>query len=105
MQDKGDYPGKKRKHINILLEPHRGELLADYVEKVQKKRSDVLREIIYAFLKTEVGIEIYSEAERKDQLEWDQIVRNRSDGRALAKLIRSTQSKAKGFIDTNEEFP
>ena len=105
MKDKGDYPGKKRKHINILLEPHRGELLASYVEKVQKKRSDVLRDIIYDFLKKEVGLEVYSEAERKDQLEWDQVVRNRSDGRALAKLIRSTQAKAKGFIDTNEEFP
>tara|TARA_B100000902_G_C27089989_1_gene803332 strand:- start:130 stop:447 length:318 start_codon:yes stop_codon:yes gene_type:complete len=105
MQDRGDYPGKKRKHINILLEPHRGELLASYVEKVQKKRSDVLRDIIYSFLETEVGSEAYSEAEKKDQLEWDQVVRNRSDGRALAKLIRSTQSKSKGFIDTDEEFP
>ncbi len=105
MKDKTNYPGKSRKHINILLEPHRGELLASYVEKVQKKRSDVLRDIIYDFLKEEVGLEVYSEAEKKDQLEWDQVVRNRSDGRALAKLIRSTQSKAKGFIDTNEEFP
>ena len=52
-----------------------------------------------------MGLEVYSEAEKKDQLEWDQVVRNRSDGRALAKLIRSTQSKAKGFIDTDEEFP
>jgi len=46
MKDKTNYPGKSRKHINILLEPHRGELLSEYVKKVDKKRSDVLRDII-----------------------------------------------------------
>ena len=92
MKDKTNYPGKRRKHINILLEPHRGELLSEYVKKVDKKRSDVLREIIYSFLRKEYGPEIYSEALAKDQSEWEQVVQNRTDGRALSKMIRATQA-------------
>ena len=78
MKDKVNYPGKSRKHINILLEPHRGELLSEYVRKVDKKRSDVLREIIYSFLCEEYGPEIYSEAVAKDQSEWEQVIQNRT---------------------------
>ena len=100
MKDKTNYPGKSRKHINILLEPHRGELLTEYVQKVDKKRSDVLRDIIYEFLRNEYGPEIYSEAVAKDQSEWEQVIQNRTDGRALSKMIRTTQAKKK-----DEEAP
>ena len=100
MKDKVNYPGKSRKHINILLEPHRGELLSEYVRKVDKKRSDVLRHIIYEFLKNEYGSEIYSEDVAKDQSEWEQVIQNRTDGRALSKMIRTTQAKKK-----DEEAP
>ena len=95
MKDKTNYPGKSRKHINILLEPHRGELLSEYVKKVDKKRSDVLRDIIYKFLRNEFGSEIYSEAVAKDQSEWEQVIQNRTDGRALSKMIRTTQANKK----------
>ena len=95
MKDKTNYPGKSRKHINILLEPHRGELLSEYVKKVDKKRSDVLREIIYSFLCEEYGPEIYSQAVAKDQSEWEQVIQNRTDGRALSKMIRTTQANKK----------
>ena len=42
MKDKTNYPGKSRKHINILLEPLRGELLTEYVQKVDKKKFPII---------------------------------------------------------------
>ena len=92
MENKTDYPGKKRIHLNILLEPYRGQLLLDHVEKEGKKRSDVLRDIIYDFLRHKVGAERYAEAVQQDSLEWQQVTKNRVSGRQTSREMKQLQT-------------
>ena len=79
-----------RKHLQILLAPNRGELFIKHIsEELGVKPSAWIREMIYQYLENKIPKEIYNEAARKDEEEWQQTVQNRLEGRALSKILRT----------------
>ena len=80
-----------RKHLQILLAPHRGKLFIDHMKEQEIKPTAWIREMIYDYLKKVIPKDVYKEAKRKDDLDWQQTVQNRLEGRALSKLLNSVR--------------
>ena len=80
-----------RKHLQILLAPHRGKLFIDHMKEQETKPTAWIREMIYDYLKKVIPKDVYKEAKRKDDLDWQQTVQNRLEGRALSKLLNSVR--------------
>ena len=85
-----------RKYLQILLAPHRGKLFIEHVESLKETEDETaprpsafIRDMIYEYLKKTLDKDIYQEALEKDQLEWEESVHNRLEGRALSKLLNS----------------
>jgi predicted ArsR family transcriptional regulator len=90
-----DTPSKghgNRKHLQILLAPHRGKLFVEHAETLEVKPTALIRHLIYEYLRTNTDKDIYNEALKKDEEDWKQSVQNRLEGRALSKLLRSIQN-------------
>ena len=83
----------QRKYLQILLEPHRGELFFQIAEETGEKASALARDILYEFLEKHAEKKRYKEAKNLDENAWKQSVQNRLEGRALSKLIKSIQAK------------
>ena len=88
MRNKELFPGKQRRFFTIRMEPYRAELFVALAEKIGKKHSDLFREIIYKHLEENIDELTYRQAKEEDELEWQQVINNRIEGKALAKLIR-----------------
>jgi len=71
----------KRVYLQILLEPHRAELLQSAAAEQGKRMTGLAREIIYQGLERAFPTSIYSEAQAKDAALWRESVRNRIEGR------------------------
>ena len=82
-----------RKHFQILLSEHRGNLFIQLMKEKGVKPTNWLREKVYAFLEEEAPQDLYLEAKQKDEIEWQQVVQNRLEGRALSKILKSIRKK------------
>tara|TARA_B100000519_G_C13930761_1_gene291303 strand:+ start:294 stop:572 length:279 start_codon:yes stop_codon:yes gene_type:complete len=80
-----------RKHLQILLAPHRGELFLKHAQDLETKPTALIRHLIYEYLRKNANKEEYNKALAKDEEDWQQSVQNRLEGRALSKLLRSIQ--------------
>ena len=91
MKDKELFPGKQRRFFTIRMEPYRAELFISFAKEIGKKHSDLFREIIYTYLEENVDETKYNQAKESDELEWQQVINNRIEGKALARLIRENK--------------
>ena len=73
-----------RKHLQILLAPNRGQLFLDHMKSLDEKPTAKIRDMVYDYLKKVIPKDVYNEAKRKDDLDWQQTVQNRLKGRALS---------------------
>jgi hypothetical protein len=83
--------GKKR-YLQILLDPHRHELLSKLAaEKIdphtqnEMKTTALIRYMVYEALERALPSSVYREAEAADAAVWRQSVRNRVKGRSKTK--------------------
>ena len=83
-----------RKHFQILLSEHRGNLFIQMMKEKGVKPTNWLREKVYAFLEKEAPQELYLEAKQKDDSEWQKVIQNRLEGRALSKILKSIRKKS-----------
>tara|TARA_R110002020_G_scaffold43515_1_gene126343 strand:+ start:260 stop:499 length:240 start_codon:yes stop_codon:yes gene_type:complete len=68
-------------YFQILLDPHRAELV-QLLAKTQNKRATAwMRDIIYAHLKAEWPKQTYEDAAEKDALQWQRSIHRRADGK------------------------
>lgn len=80
-----------RVYIQVLLEPHRGELFIKEAEAQNKKPSALIRQIIYNYLAENIDEEQYCKALTLDKQKWQEAVNSRLEGRALARRIAATK--------------
>ena len=78
-----------RKHLQILLSEHRGKLFIQLMKEQGIKPTNWLRDAVYKFLEENAPKELYLEAKSKDDAEWQKVVQNRLEGRALSKLLNT----------------
>ena len=68
-------------YFQILLDPHRAELV-QLLAKAQNKRATAwMRDTIYARLEAEWPEQTYKDAAEKDALQWQRSVHRRADGK------------------------
>lgn len=70
-----------RIYIQLLLEPHRGNLLLEEAKLQGVKPSEFIRNLVYKWLKSQFPEEEAIAAE-SDQLVWEDAVQARLEGRA-----------------------
>lgn len=71
----------RRKYLQILLEPHRAEILQALADEKGMRLTGLAREMIYDGIRKASSILEYREAEAKDAAVWRESVRNRIEGR------------------------
>ena len=59
-------------YFQILLDPHRAEMIQEAAAKEDKRATAWIREAIYSELKRSSPTSVYNEAMAKDQAEWRQ---------------------------------
>ena len=67
----------KKEHYQILLDPHRSELLKDLVSEQGIKATSLIRDLIYEQLEKKVPKHIYQVALAKDKAVWRESISNR----------------------------
>ena len=67
----------KKDYYQILLDPHRSQLLKELVNEQGIKATSLIREIIYEQLEKKVPKHIYQVALAKDKAVWRESVSNR----------------------------
>ena len=67
----------KKDYYQILLDPHRSELLKELVHDKGIKASSLIREIVYEQLEKKVPKHIYQVALAKDKAVWRESISNR----------------------------
>lgn len=72
-------------YFQILLDPHRAEMIQEAAAKEDKRATAWIREAIYSELKRSSPASLYNEAMAKDQAEWRQSIRKRVEGRSKQK--------------------
>jgi len=72
-------------YFQILLDPHRAQMIQEAAAKEDKRATAWIREAVYSELKRISQASVYNEAVAKDQAEWRQSVRKRVEGRAKPK--------------------
>ncbi len=70
-----------RVYVQVLLEPNRGKLFLEDAEKLNKKPSALMRDIVYEYIK-QVMPQQEACAAIKDKEVWQAAVQSRLDGRA-----------------------
>jgi hypothetical protein len=94
MAQAGKNPRGNKKYYHVLIDINRGELFDKYIrEKLKIKPTSWIREIVYKFLQDNIDEKEYNEALKKDQENWNQVIQNRLQGRALSRLINSNKIK------------
>ena len=84
-----------RKHLQVLLSPHRAKLFIDQARKLGLKPSALIRDLIYKFLEKNVDDESYKVAANLDAQDWERSVQNRLQGRAISKLLSTIRDNKK----------
>lgn len=84
--------------LQVLLPPHRGKLFIDHIAKFQEsldgtiisnlKPSAFIREMVFSYLEKNLPEKEYINALDKDEANWKRIVRNRAEGKALARKLK-----------------
>lgn len=70
-----------RVYVQVLLEPNRGKLFLEDAERLNKKPSALMRDIVYEYIK-QVRPQQEPWAAIKDEEVWQIAVQSRLDGRA-----------------------
>jgi hypothetical protein len=68
-------------YFQILLDPHRAELVQQEAKKAGKRATAWIRDVVYEELRMNTPSEVYNDAETADQIEWRKSVRRRIEGR------------------------
>jgi hypothetical protein len=68
-------------YLQILLDPHRAELLRQVADNKGMRATAWIRDAVYKMLELHVPPEIYKEATSKDEAAWQESVRRRVEGR------------------------
>lgn len=68
-------------YMQILLDPHRAELLLNLAEQLSTRPTAWIRNAVYKALEREYPAAIYNEAVAKDEAAWRASVRKRVEGR------------------------
>ena len=94
MAEAGKKPHGNKKYYHVLIDINRGELFDDYIRtKLKIKPTSWIREVVYKFLQDKIDKEVYDEALRKDQENWNRAIQNRLQGRALSRILNSIKKK------------
>ena len=83
-------------YLQILLDPHRAELLKDVAQNKGVRATAWIRDAVYKMLELLVPPEIYKEAAAKDEAAWQASVRRRVEGRRKSK---KESEEARGDTD------
>ena len=94
MAESGKKPHGNKKYYHVLIDINRGELFDEYIRtKLKIKPTSWIREVVYKFLQDKIDKEVYDEALRKDQENWNRAIQNRLQGRALSRILNSIKKK------------
>ena len=94
MAQAGKNPRGNKKYYHVLIDINRGELFDKYIrEQLKVKPTSWIRDIVYKFLQDNIDEKEYNKALKKDQENWNQVIQNRLQGRALSRLINSIKNK------------
>ena len=90
MAQSGKNPRGNKKYYHVLIDINRGELFDKYIrEQLKVKPTSWIRDIVYKFLQDNIDEKEYNEALKKDKENWNQVIQNRLQGRALSRLLNS----------------
>ena len=88
--ERGNKSRGNKKYYHVLIDINRGKLFDKYIrENLKTKPTSWIRDIIYNFLQENIDKEVYNEALKKDQENWNQVIQNRLQGRALSKMLKT----------------
>ena len=94
MAQSGKNPRGNKKYYHVLIDINRGELFDKYIrEQLKVKPTSWIRDIVYKFLQDNIDEKEYNEALKKDKENWNQVIQNRLQGRALSRLLNSMKDK------------
>ena len=94
MAQSGKNPRGNKKYYHVLIDINRGELFDKYIrEQLRVKPTSWIRDIVYKFLQDNIDEKEYNEALKKDKENWNQVIQNRLQGRALSRLLNSIKDK------------
>lgn len=68
-------------YLQILLDPHRAELLRELAESKGMRPTAWIRDAVYKVLELQINPDDYDIARAKDELAWRESVRKRVEGR------------------------
>ena len=77
----------KKDYYQILLDPHRSELLKELVSEKGIKATSLIRDLIYEQLEKKVPKHIYQVALAKDKAVWRESISNRLIARKIIRII------------------
>lgn len=72
-------------YLQILLDPHRAELLKEVSQTQGMRATAWIRNAVYKVLESQVPPQVYKEAAAKDEAAWQASVRRRVEGRMKSK--------------------
>lgn len=84
-------------YLQILLDPHRAELLKEVAESKGLRPTAWIRDTVYKMLELQVPPDVYTAAAVKDAAEWQESVRRRVEGRMKS---RKESEESQGSADT-----
>ena len=77
-------------YLQILLDPHRAQLLTTLAEEKGLRLTGLVRDMVYKALERELPSSVYNEAVAKDAAMWRESVRKRVEGRRKPKENQET---------------
>ena len=90
--ERGNKSRGNKRYYHVLIDINRGKLFDKYItENLKTKPTFWIRDVVYKFLKENVDEKVYNEALKKDQENWNQVIQNRLQGRALSRILKATK--------------
>ena len=94
--ERGNKSRGNKKYYHVLIDINRGELFDKYIkEQLKLKPTSWIRDIVYKFLQENIEKEVYNKALQKDQENWNQVIQNRLQGRALSRILKTMKKNQK----------
>lgn len=94
--ERGNKSRGNKKYYHVLIDINRGELFDKYIkEQLKLKPTSWIRDIVYKFLQENIEEEVYNKALQKDQENWNQVIQNRLQGRALSRILKTMKKNQK----------
>ena len=81
-------PHGNRLYVQLLLDPHKGQLLKDEAEAADRKLAEHLRILLYKSLERSQPSSAFNEAQAKDEASWRESIARRVKGRQKARAER-----------------